>query len=91
MSDYFDMTGKVVLITGGSRGLGFEMAKGFAAQGADLVITSRKIDDCRSAAAHIESMGRRALAHALRRGGDEGCLSGKASCHEGVRLYFAAP
>jgi len=62
--DYFDMTGKVVLITGGSRGLGLEMAKGFAAQGADLVIASRKIDDCRGAAQAIEGMGRRALAHA---------------------------
>jgi NAD(P)-dependent dehydrogenase (short-subunit alcohol dehydrogenase family) len=64
MTDYFDMTGKVVLITGGSRGLGLEMAKGFAAQGADIVIASRKIDDCRAAAAAIEAMGRRALAHA---------------------------
>jgi NAD(P)-dependent dehydrogenase (short-subunit alcohol dehydrogenase family) len=64
MTDYFDMTGKVVLITGGSRGLGLEMAKGFAAQGADIVIASRKIDDCRAAAAAIEAMGRRALAYA---------------------------
>jgi NAD(P)-dependent dehydrogenase (short-subunit alcohol dehydrogenase family) len=64
MTDYFDMTGKVVLITGGSRGLGLEMAKGFAAQGADLVIASRKIDDCRAAAQIIEGMGRRALAQA---------------------------
>ena len=62
MSDYFDMSGKVVLITGGSRGLGFEMAKGFAAQGADLIVTSRKVDDCREAATAIERMGRRALA-----------------------------
>ena len=64
MTDYFDMTGKVVLITGGSRGLGLEMAKGFATQGADIVVASRKIDDCRAAAAAIEAMGRRALAHA---------------------------
>jgi len=63
MTDYFDMTGKVVLVTGGSRGLGFEMAKGFAAQGADIIVTSRKLDDCRAAAAAIEAMGRRALAH----------------------------
>ena len=42
MTDYFDLTGKVALITGGSRGLGYQMAKAFAAHGADLFITSRK-------------------------------------------------
>lgn len=63
MRDYFDMTGKVVLITGGSRGLGYELAKGFAAQGADLMIVSRKVENCRAVAAEIEAMGRRALAH----------------------------
>jgi len=64
MTNYFDMSGKVVLITGGSRGLGREMAKGFAEMGANLVITSRKIEECRAAAAEIESMGRQALAYA---------------------------
>ena len=61
MSDYFDMTGKVVLVTGGSRGLGYEMAKAFAHQGADLIIASRKLDACQAVAAEIEAMGRRAL------------------------------
>ena len=69
MADYFDMTGKVVLVTGGSRGLGYEMAKAFAAQGADIIITSRKVDACREVAAEIEGMGRRALAY--------GCHVGK--------------
>lgn len=58
----FDMTGKVVLITGGSRGLGLAMAKGFARAGADLVIASRKLDACEAVAAEITAMGRRALA-----------------------------
>ena len=44
MTDYFDMTGKVVLVTGGSRGLGHEMVKAFAAAGADVVIASRKLE-----------------------------------------------
>jgi len=64
MADYFDMTGKVVLVTGGSRGLGYEMAKAFATQGADVIVTGRKVDACQEVAAEIEGMGRRALAHA---------------------------
>jgi NAD(P)-dependent dehydrogenase (short-subunit alcohol dehydrogenase family) len=52
----------VALVTGGSRGLGFAMAKGFAAAGADLAIASRDLDSCKAAAAEIEAMGRRAFA-----------------------------
>lgn len=63
-SPYFDFAGKVVLITGGSRGLGFEMAKGFASMGADIVISSRKLEQCETAVAEIKAMGRRAIAHA---------------------------
>src|SRR5207249_1768284 len=62
--NYFDMSGKVVLITGGSRGLGYEMARGFARMGADLVVTSRKLDACQRVVGEIEAMGRQALAHA---------------------------
>jgi NAD(P)-dependent dehydrogenase (short-subunit alcohol dehydrogenase family) len=64
MADYFDMSGKVVLVTGGSRGLGYEMVKGFARQGADVIVTSRKLEDCKAVAAEVERMGRRALAQA---------------------------
>ncbi|MFU8815081.1 MAG: SDR family NAD(P)-dependent oxidoreductase, partial [Pseudomonadales bacterium] len=41
LSKYFDLTGKVVVITGGSRGLGLEMSAAFAAVGARVVIASR--------------------------------------------------
>ncbi len=51
----FDLSGKVAVITGGSRGLGFEMARGFAAAGARLVIASRKAENCDRAAAAIEA------------------------------------
>jgi len=64
MSDLFDLSGKVALITGGSRGLGLEMAKAFADNGADIVIASRKIEACEAAAAEVRARGRRALAHA---------------------------
>ena len=52
-----DMTDKVVLITGGSRGLGKAMAHGFARNGADIAIVSRKLDSCIETAKEIESYG----------------------------------
>jgi len=59
----FDLTGKVALVTGGSRGLGLAMVRGFAAAGADVVVTSRKLDACEAAAQEVRSTtGRRALA-----------------------------
>ena len=58
----FDLTGKVALVTGGSRGLGREMVLAFADAGADVVITSRKLDACKALAEQIEASGRQALA-----------------------------
>uniref|UniRef100_A0AAU1M2T4 SDR family oxidoreductase n=1 Tax=Streptomyces sp. NBC_00148 TaxID=2903626 RepID=A0AAU1M2T4_9ACTN len=64
VAELFDLTGKVALVTGGSRGLGREMVLAFARAGADVVITSRKADSCRELAGRVEAMGRKALAHA---------------------------
>jgi len=41
-----DLTGKTALITGGSRGLGREIALAYAAAGADIIVASRKIQNC---------------------------------------------
>ena len=65
MADLFDLSGKIALVTGGSRGLGLEMVRAFAAAGADLIIASRKIEACESAAEEVRGMGRRALALAV--------------------------
>jgi NAD(P)-dependent dehydrogenase (short-subunit alcohol dehydrogenase family) len=58
----FDFTGQVVLVTGGSRGLGYRMVRAFAERGADLVVASRKLDNCEAVAEEVRSLGRRALA-----------------------------
>ena len=61
-AELFDFQGKVVLVTGGSRGLGRQMAVAFARSGADVAVTSRKIEACEEVAAEIEALGRQALA-----------------------------
>jgi NAD(P)-dependent dehydrogenase (short-subunit alcohol dehydrogenase family) len=50
----FDLTGKVALVTGGSRGLGLEIALGLAEAGADVVIASRDLESCKAAATRVE-------------------------------------
>jgi NAD(P)-dependent dehydrogenase (short-subunit alcohol dehydrogenase family) len=58
------LSGKVALVTGGSRGLGREMVLAFAHAGADVVISSRKQPNCQQLATEVEqTTGRRALAH----------------------------
>jgi NAD(P)-dependent dehydrogenase (short-subunit alcohol dehydrogenase family) len=62
---HIDLTGKVALVTGGSRGLGREMVLAMAASGADVVIASRKLDACQELADFVEERtGRQALAAA---------------------------
>lgn len=53
LDKYFDLSGKGAVITGGSRGLGLEMARAFAAAGARVVIASRKQEACDEAARQV--------------------------------------
>lgn len=59
------LSGQVALVTGGSRGLGRQMVQAFAAAGADIVITSRKLDSCRALADEVrEQTGRACMPYA---------------------------
>ena len=58
----FDLTGRVAIVTGTSRGLGQYFARALARAGADLVLTSRRRDDLAPFQAELESLGRRAIA-----------------------------
>jgi NAD(P)-dependent dehydrogenase (short-subunit alcohol dehydrogenase family) len=61
VSELFDLTGRVALVTGGTRGLGLTIARAFAAAGADLVVASRNESACAQVAAELEGEGGRAL------------------------------
>jgi len=68
MADAFDLTGKVALVTGGSRGLGREACLALAAHGADVIVVSRKRDVCETVADEVRALGRRSLAIACHMG-----------------------
>ncbi len=68
MDPLFDFTGRIVLVTGGSRGLGREMVMAFAERGADVVIASRKLEACEAVAEAVRKLGRRALALSVHAG-----------------------
>jgi NAD(P)-dependent dehydrogenase (short-subunit alcohol dehydrogenase family) len=65
MAHPFDLSGKVAIVTGASRGLGQTFARALARAGADLVITSRTVDSLRQFQKEMEGLGRRAVALAL--------------------------
>jgi NAD(P)-dependent dehydrogenase (short-subunit alcohol dehydrogenase family) len=63
-ADLFDLSGRVALVTGGTRGLGRAIVLGFAQAGADVIISSRKQDVCDSVADEMSALGRRCKGYA---------------------------
>jgi|SRR5690242_2147371 len=63
-TELFDLTGKIALVTGASRGIGAEIARLFAAQGAHVIVSSRKIEDCQKVVDSIVADGGKAEAMA---------------------------
>lgn len=57
MDTLFDLSGKVAFVTGGSRGIGFMIARGYCERGVKVYISSRKADVCASAAEELNKVG----------------------------------
>ena len=64
MKDLFDLTGKIALVTGASRGIGEAIARLLASRGAHVIVSSRKIDACQAVADSIVMDGGKASAFA---------------------------
>lgn len=58
----FELTGKTAIVTGGGRGLGAQIAEGFAEAGANVVLCSRKVDACQEVAENLQKLGVKTLA-----------------------------
>ena len=73
ITSYYNFAGKVVVITGGSRGMGHAMAIGFAQAGARVAVASRKIESCEATVDEIRALGSDGSAHATHVGKWDDC------------------
>jgi NAD(P)-dependent dehydrogenase (short-subunit alcohol dehydrogenase family) len=64
LQNLFDMTGRVAVVTGGTRGIGRAIAEGYVAAGASVAVVSRNEQDCKDTAEHLRSLGGEAIGFA---------------------------
>jgi gluconate 5-dehydrogenase len=62
--EMFNLNGKVAIVTGGGRGIGLKMAEGLAEVGANIVLCSRKVENCQKAIQDLAKLGVKTLAMA---------------------------
>jgi NAD(P)-dependent dehydrogenase (short-subunit alcohol dehydrogenase family) len=73
ITSVYNFSGKVVVITGGSRGIGHGMALAFASAGANVAVASRKIESCHATVDEIRALGSDGSAHAIHVGKWDDC------------------
>ena len=88
--DLFSVRGRTAVVTGGSRGIGFMIAKGLVEAGADVVISARKEEACRTAAAELNELAERAHAGTDLTPGRCAAVPADLSTDEGTQLLAGA-
>lgn len=73
MAYQLDLTGKVAVVTGGSRGMGLAISRGLAEAGATVAVASRKLATCQAVVAELTAAGAKASAHAFDAGSWDAC------------------